>query len=74
VATRRVAKARDEAGIVAREVGSRQELPIEVEVEVEVGVIDDKMSIVAVSGLYTDVAVRAVVEVQNSTLRGARRK
>lgn len=78
VAARRVPKVRDVSYIVAGEVGSRWELYREVGVGIEVGgeAIDEdsRISIVAVSGSYTDVAVQEVLEIQNSTLRGARRR
>ena len=76
-AARVVSKARDVSGTVAREVSSRRELSSEVGAGIEVGgeVIGEnsKILIVAVSGSYTDVAVLEL-DIQNSTLRGARRR
>jgi hypothetical protein len=76
IAVREVPKARGSAKVVARDGGSKRGLyeEVETEIAVEGGVVDDKEAIVAVRDSYVEIAVRQALEMQNSTLRGARRR
>lgn len=67
---------RGSAKVVARDGGSKRGLyeEVETEIAVEGGVVDDNEVIVAVRDSYMEIAVRHALEMQNSTLRGARRR